>query len=144
MKCFCIVVLNSIGVIHENGNLLHPFKVKSKTIKNLNDMPKDLAKYLGVDIFETSVNPDCKNIVKKNPGNTTLTIFLINVKYDQDEMKYLSKKLHDVVESMIYPYGTYYDGDVFYFVSSREIENKTDYLKSYEDVVRKAVKSPFK
>lgn len=144
MKCFCIIVLNSIGVIHENGNLLHPFKVKSKKIKNINQMPKDIAKYLGIDIFDTSVNPNCKDLVKKNPGNTTLTIFLTNIKYDEDEMKYLCKKLHDVVESMIYPYGTYYDGDIFYFASSREVENNTDYLKSYEDVVKNAIKSPFK
>jgi L-aminopeptidase/D-esterase-like protein len=143
MKCFCIIVLNSIGVVHENGILLHKFKVKSKDITNINQMPKDIAKYLGVDIFDTSVNVDCKNIVKKNPGNTTLTIFLTNVEYDEDEMKILSKKLHDVVESMIYPYGTYYDGDIFFLASTKEIKTTKNYLNDYKEVVRNAIKSPF-
>ena len=135
MKCFCIVVLNSIGVVHENGNLLHPFKIGKKDITHIKKMQKNKT------IFNSSVNP---NNDEKIPGNTTLTIFLTNVKYSEEEMKYFSSKLHDVVESMIYPYGTYYDGDTFFFVSSREIENNKDYLKDYEDVVKKAIKSPFK
>ena len=58
-------------------------------------------------------------------------------------MKILSKKLHDVVESMIYPYGTYYDGDIFFLASTKEIKTTKNYLNDYKEVVRNAIKSPF-
>jgi hypothetical protein len=58
-------------------------------------------------------------------------------------MKTLSKQLHDVVESMVYPYGTLLDGDIFFLASSKEIENDNDYLVDYTNVIKNAIKSPF-
>jgi L-aminopeptidase/D-esterase-like protein len=130
MKCFCITVLNSLGVIHKDGKLLHPFKVGKKDIKNIDDLPK-------TELFDTSVN------AKEKPGNTTLTIFVTNIHYDEDQMKTLSKKLHDVVESMVYPYGTMLDGDIFFLVSSKEIKSNENYLNDYKKVIQEAIKSPF-
>jgi hypothetical protein len=130
MKCFCITVLNSLGVIHKDGKLLHPFKVGKKEIKNIDDLPK-------TELFDTSVN------AKEKPGNTTLTIFVTNIHYDEDQMKTLSKKLHDVVESMVYPYGTMLDGDIFFLVSSKEIKSNENYLNDYKKVIQEAIKCPF-
>ena len=127
MKCFCIVVLNSLGVVHENGKLLHDFKIKNKVITNIKDMPV-------TSLMKTGTN--C-------PKNTTLVIFLTNVKYSEKKMKSFAESLNDVVESMIYPYGTYYDGDTFFFASSNEIKANKNYLVDYKNVVRDAIKSPF-
>jgi len=124
MKCFCVVVLNSLGVIHEKGTLLHPFKIGKKQITNIKEMPK-------TELFNTK------------PQNTTLTIFVTNVKYSELEMKNLSEQLHDVVESMVYPYATYLDGDTFFLVSSKEIATKKDYFDDYKNVIVNAIKSPF-
>lgn len=130
MKCFCITVLNSLGVIHKDGKLLHPFKVGKKDIINIDDLPR-------TELFDTSIN------AKEKPGNTTLTIFVTNVEYNQEDMKMLSKKLHDVVESMVYPYGTMLDGDIFFLVSSKEIKSNENYLNDYKKVIQEAIKSPF-
>jgi L-aminopeptidase/D-esterase-like protein len=131
MKCLCIVVFNSMGVIHEKGNLLHDFKIGKKKISNINEMPH-------VPLMDTAIN-----VPKDAPKNTTLTIFLTNVCYDEEQMKNQSDKLHDVVESMVYPYGTCFDGDTFFFVSSKEINTTKDYLNDYKKVVIEAIKSPF-
>jgi L-aminopeptidase/D-esterase-like protein len=131
MKCFCIVVLNSLGVVHENGTLLHPFKIGNEKIKEINELPK-------ADLFDSSIN------ARDHPKNTTLTIFVTNIKYNEDQMKTLSKELHDVVESMVYPYGTLLDGDIFFLASSKEIESHEDYLDDYKNVIKEAIRSPFK
>ena len=130
MKCFCIVVLNSLGVVHQNGTLLHPFKIEDKKITEINELPK-------TDLFDSSIN------ARDHPKNTTLTIFVTNIKYAEDQMKLLSKELHDVVESMVYPYGTLLDGDIFFLVSSKEFDPAEDYLNDYKDVIRDAIKSVF-
>jgi L-aminopeptidase/D-esterase-like protein len=129
MKCFCIVVLNSLGVVHDKGKLLHPFKIGKDDITNIEQMPR-------APLFDSSVNA-------RKPGNTTLTIFVTNVRYTESQMKTLSKQLHDVVESMVYPYGTLLDGDIFFLVSSKEIDSDVDYLSDYTTVVQNAIKSPF-
>lgn len=130
MNCFCIVVLNSLGIIHEKGDLLHPFKVGSKEINHISELTK-------TPLFDTSVNAN-------KPKNTTLTIFVTNIAYTEEEMKYISEKLHDVVESMVYPYGTALDGDTFFFVSTKEVKNsKENYLNDYKKTVREAIRSPF-
>jgi len=129
MKCFCIVVLNSLGVVHDKGKLLHPFKIGEDYITNIEQMPR-------THLFDSSVNA-------KKPGNTTLTIFVTNVRYTEIQMKTLSKQLHDVVESMVYPYGTLLDGDILFLVSSKEINNDVDYLDDYTTVIQNAIKSPF-
>jgi L-aminopeptidase/D-esterase-like protein len=58
-------------------------------------------------------------------------------------MQKIGEQLHDVVQSMIYPYGTTYDGDTFFFVSTHEYKTKKNFIKEYENVVRDAIKSPF-
>ena len=89
------------------------------------------------DLFDSSIN------ARDHPKNTTLTIFVTNIKYAEDQMKLLSKELHDVVESMVYPYGTLLDGDIFFLVSSKEFDPAEDYLNDYKDVIRDAIKSVF-
>jgi len=147
MKCFCIVVLNSLGVVHnEKGELLHPFKTGKIDISKIQDMPQDNW------LIKTAVNSDLADALNKKPtpkkkekklGNTTLTIFVTNIIYNKEKMKFLSKELHNVVESMIYPYGTILDGDIFFLVSSKELETDIDYLEDYKSVVKNAIKSPF-
>jgi L-aminopeptidase/D-esterase-like protein len=129
MKSFCIVILNSLGVVHDKGELLHKFKIGEVDITNIDKMPE-------TPLFESSVNA-------KRPGNTTLTIFVTNICYTKEQMESLSKRLHNVVESMVYPYGTLLDGDIFFLVSSKELDSDEDYFNDYEAVIRNAIKSPF-
>jgi hypothetical protein len=44
---------------------------------------------------------------------------------------------------MVYPYGTLLDGDIFFLVSSKELDSDEDYFNDYEAVIRNAIKSPF-
>ncbi len=123
MKCLCITELNCLGVVHENGKLLHPFKIGKHTIENLKDI-------------EIAENEGSKS-------NTTLTVFITNVKSNEAEMKEYSKLLHDVVEGMVYPYSTQWDGDTFIMLSCNEIQSSKEYIEDYKEVVRKAIRSVF-
>jgi len=123
IKMLCIIILNSIGVVHENGLLLHDFKIDNKNIKKLQDLPK------------SHKGP--------KPNNTTLTAFIINMKMNEEEMKNMSSKLHDVVESMIFPYATKFDGDCFFLLSTNEVKYNHKKIDSCKDVVKNAIKSVF-
>jgi L-aminopeptidase/D-esterase-like protein len=133
MKCLCITILNSVGVIHENGKLLHDFQIGKHKIKDIKDIEKagNIEKTL-------DLRGD-----KKLSGNTTLTVFVTNVKLEEEEMKEYSKLLHDVVESMVYPYATRWDGDTFIMLSCNEIQSSKEYIEEYQEVVRKAIRSVF-
>ena len=178
MKCFCIVVLNCLGVVHENGKLLHPFKTDEKIIEYIADMPenwlinssvnklqpvkkleekrweniKSENKKINILVSDSTTDriptiyisdSSVSKLPFKRPGNTTLTIFVTNIEYDELKMKELSKELHDVVQSMVYPYGTLLDGDIFFLASSKEFKSDIDYLSDYKTVIRNAIKSPF-
>ena len=126
MKCLCITELNCLGVVHENGELLHDFKIGKHKIKTLDD----------IKLIESKINEGSKS-------NTTLTVFITNVKLDEDQMKSYGKILHDVVESMVYPYSTQWDGDTFIMLSCNEIQDSKEYIEDYKEVVRKAIHSVF-
>jgi len=144
MKCFCIVVLNSLGVVHENGKLLHEFKYKGKDIKNINELDNNWLINSSTNKLKLKMEGGQSEIAQvKKPTNTTLTIFVTNIKYTEAQMKFLSKELHDVVESMVYPFGTLLDGDIFFLASSKELDPLEDYLNEYKTVVRNAIKSVF-
>jgi L-aminopeptidase/D-esterase-like protein len=144
MKCFCIVVLNSLGVVHENGELLHEFKYKDKQITNIKDMSDNWLTNSSTNKLKLKKLGGQSEIEQvKKPTNTTLTIFVTNIKYTEAQMKLLSKELHDVVESMVYPYGTLLDGDIFFLVSSKEIDSAVDYSGNYKTVIQNAIKSVF-
>lgn len=122
VKCMCITILNSIGVVHENGKLLHEFYVGKDKIKKISEMPKT-------------------SLTGGSSANTTLTIFVTNQKLDKNQMKEHAEKLHDVIENSIYPYATIYDGDCFFMLSTNEVSSKKDYIDDYKQTVKDAIKS---
>lgn len=130
IKILCIIILNSIGLIHENGKLLYKWKEYThldeiKNIKKYNEL------FLG------------KN--NNYPKNTTLTVLITNVKLNKNEREKYAEKFHDIVENMIYPYGTKYDGDVFILSSTEKIniEDKNQLYKLGKECIKKAIYSVF-
>jgi L-aminopeptidase/D-esterase-like protein len=130
IKILCIIVLNSIGLIHDKGKLLHEYKEYEniKDVKNIDNINKLLE---GRD--------------KKTPGNTTLTAVITNVKLDEKEREKFGEKFHDVVQSMIYPYGTIYDGDTLFLASTKKVdlEDKNELYKLGKDCIKNAIHSVF-
>ncbi len=130
VKIICIIILNSIGLVHEKGKLLH----KYKEYENLKDI-KDINK----------INKLLEGRNKKTPGNTTLTAVITNVKLYEKEREILGEKFHDVVQSMIYPYGTIYDGDTLFLASTKKVElkDKNELYKLGKECIKNAIYSVF-
>lgn len=121
-----INVINSIGIVHENSLLLHQFKVKHNKIKTLQELPDINSSHL-------------------KPLNTTLTICVTNIKMNESEQKNLSEILHDVVQSMIYPYGTIYDGDVLFLLTTNDYSCKINdkCINQMKNTIKNAIRSVF-
>jgi L-aminopeptidase/D-esterase-like protein len=130
IKVLCIIVLNSIGLVHDKGRLLHEYKGYSE-LKDVKDLKK--------------LNEFLKGRDSKIPSNTTLTAIITNVKLDEDEREKLGEQLHDVVQSMIYPYGTIYDGDTLFLASTKKVdlEDKAELYKIGKECIKKSIYSVF-
>jgi L-aminopeptidase/D-esterase-like protein len=61
---------------------------------------------------------DNKNI----PRNTTLTIIITNLKFDQTSLVQIAKQVHSSMSRVIDPFHTLDDGDVLFMVTTEEIE----------------------
>lgn len=125
LKVLVIINLNSIGLVHDNGRLLHKYKKH----KYLNEVPN-------LD----NINENLSGI-----GNTTLCIVLTNIKLTNQQREYYGEKLHDVIASMIYPYGTIYDGDTMFLASTSEYKSDdvNQLLVEGEKCIRNAILSIF-
>ena len=103
-RILAIVNLNSVGIAHDNGKLLHPYKGYT----HLDEIP-----------YIDEINELLKGIDEDHPRNTTISMVITNIKLNEEEREYYGEKLHDVIQSMIYPYGTLYDGDTMFLASTK-------------------------
>lgn len=139
-RILAIVNLNSIGLVHDNGKLLHPYKKYTY----LSDIPH-------ID----EINELLKGVSDEHPKNTTISMVITNIKLDESEREYYGEKLHDVIQSMIYPYGTLYDGDTMFLASTGTYNLNSDelvekflgdegvFMKKGSECLRNAIKSVF-
>jgi L-aminopeptidase/D-esterase-like protein len=58
-------------------------------------------------------------------GHTTLTLLVTNQKLSPKSLRQLGKQVHTSMARAIQPFHTIYDGDVFFTVTTGEIENET-------------------
>lgn len=123
VKILVITILNSIGIVHENGILQHKFSVNGKEIKLVKDLPDINFDYL-------------------QPINTTLTAVITNIIMDSDTIQNLSEILHNYVASMIYPYATIFDGDCLFMLSTDQLNLKID--GDIENVFKKTIATSIK
>lgn len=130
IKVLCIIVLNSVGLVHDKGKLLHEYKGYSE-LKEIKELKK--------------INELLEGRDKRIPSNTTLTAIITNVKLDEVEREKFGEKFHDVVQSMIYPYGTIYDGDTLFLATTKKVdlEDKTQLYKMGKECIIKSIHSVF-
>ncbi len=88
-----------------------------------------------------------KNIVP-NPGkNTTLTLVVTNLKIKGLNLLQLTKQIQNSMSRAIYPYGTSLDGDILFFATTDEVDDKNFSLAKLgmiaSDLVWDAVLSSF-
>ncbi|MEJ7793127.1 MAG: P1 family peptidase [Gaiellaceae bacterium] len=62
--------------------------------------------------------------VRPLPGNTTLTVVVINIRLVQRELTTLARQVHASMARAIHPFHTLADGDVLYVVTTNEVESK--------------------
>lgn len=126
VRILVITIINSLGVVHKDKKLLHPFGTKGKNIKTIDDMPS----FGGLN---------------QTNSNTTLTMCITNTQMSESAMEKISNDLHNTVESRVYPFGTKYDGDILFFASTDEIKVKIDdnIKNKMKDCVNRAIDSLF-
>lgn len=57
------------------------------------------------------------------PGNTTLTVVVINQRMDQRGLRQLARQVHTSMARAIQPFHTPADGDILYAVTTEEVDN---------------------
>jgi L-aminopeptidase/D-esterase-like protein len=81
----------------------------------------DKRKHLFEDLEERFFNPEAVSI---HQGNTTLTVLITNQKFDLIYLNQLARQVHSSMARAIQPFHTVYDGDVFYAITTNEVENQ--------------------
>lgn len=59
------------------------------------------------------------------PGNTTITVMVTNQKMSYGALTQVGRQVHSSMARAIHPFHTMFDGDVFYTVTTNEVENKS-------------------
>lgn len=142
LKVLVFINLNSLGVIHDDYKLLHDFN-KWKKGTNIKDHRKLEERLENFTKFMGGRNP----ISGGSPSNTTLSVIITNLELPHDEKKRISEELHQQIEDMIYPYGTYGDGDILFVCSTWDIkystENEGILLDKGKELIRESIISVF-
>lgn len=141
LKILTLININSMGVVHDNFKLLHEYP------NGANNIGEDIRGDKLREHFNKIKNDfiDGKNKDLKKPSNTTLSIIITNVKLTEKEKEEIGEEFHDEVESMIFPYGTIYDGDILYLMSTWDIDfDKKILLETGKKEIRTAIKGIFK
>lgn len=71
------------------------------------------------------------NVAHAPPGNTTLTVVVINQKMEPRELRQLARQVHGSMARAIEPFHTIHDGDVLYAVTTNALSSPHS---SYNDV----------
>jgi 6-aminohexanoate-oligomer endohydrolase len=132
IKLAVFTVLNAVGVVvDEQGNTQHGLWDKSKK------------RHLSLN--EAKEQAHTTGIAK---GNTTLTLLVTNLKLKPLQLSQLGKQVHNSMGRWIQPFGALKDGDVFYTVSTQEIEVSEDFDPTWvgldaSELVKEAIFSAF-
>lgn len=111
IKLALFTVLNAVGVVvDESGNTQHGLWDASKGRRLNLDEAKQISQ---------------SNEISK--GNTTLTLLVTNLKLKPLQLQQLGKQVHNSMSRWIQPFGALKDGDVFYTVSTQEVEVPDDF-----------------
>ncbi|MBM3208648.1 MAG: hypothetical protein FJZ57_08675 [Chlamydiae bacterium] len=104
IKLAAFTVLNSLGDIYGPfGDVIYGAKLSKEFKEN--------------HIFSSLSARDSR----RKKGNTTLSLIVTNVNLEHFEMRSLARQMHNSFAEVIRPYGTIFDGDTLYFVSTKEI-----------------------
>jgi L-aminopeptidase/D-esterase-like protein len=57
-------------------------------------------------------------------GNTTLTVLITNQKFDPTSLAQMGRQVHSSMARAIQPFHTVFDGDVFYTLTTNEVDHK--------------------
>lgn len=87
IKFLVITILNSIGVIHKNGNLIHKFNTSNIDIQNINQLPNKSLNYSKTN--------------KKQCTATTLTAVVTNIKMEKTTMEKL-RNCCTIIQQLLY------------------------------------------
>jgi len=138
LKILVFINLNSLGVIHDNYQLLHNFPINKE---NKGTKITDDEKIMD---FLNDVNENYLFGINKKISNTTLSVIITNMEIPEDKKEEISEKLHDEIESMIYPYGTVGDGDILFLLSTWDVEfNEKKLIDNTKPLIRESIKSVF-
>ncbi len=112
VKIAAFIVINALGAIYdEQGKVIHGYLDRKN---NQQFSENELLKQV------YPMNPNSQKPEQK--GNTTLSIIIINVDLELDEMREIARQVHNSFSEVIRPFGTSEDGDTLYLVSTREIQ----------------------
>jgi hypothetical protein len=140
IKVLVFINLNSVGLIHDNEQLLHPFPGGSNNLNGSNsggDIKQHSKRLNEFRKWAEGINPPMKS-------NTTLSVVITNMQLPHNLKQKIADDLHDEVESMIYPYGTSMDGDTFILASTWDKPFKSGTLeKLAKPLIRESIKSVF-
>jgi L-aminopeptidase/D-esterase-like protein len=115
VKIAVFLVVNALGAIYnEQGKMVHGY-VDPKTGKPLS--PNELFHQ-----FYPFSAPKASG----QKGDTTLTVVIINMDLEMDEMGQIARQVHNSIAQVIRPFGTSEDGDTLYFVSTKERQLPTE------------------
>lgn len=141
IKVLVYINLNSVGMIHDNGKLLHPFPggdANENGCESGGDIRQHHKRLNEFRKWGQGVNPPMKST------NTTLSVIITNMELPHDKKKKIAEDLHDEIESMIYPYGTTLDGDTLILASTWEKPFKSSVLeKMTKPLIRESIRSVF-
>lgn len=112
-KIAVFTVVNAIGaIIDRQGRVVHGHR-DQKTGKR-HHLIDQVEKRLGKDIVPHEMK-----------GNTTLTLLVTNQRLNPQSLRQLGKQVHTSMARAIQPFHTIYDGDVFFTVTTNEVNNSS-------------------
>lgn len=111
-KIAAFSVVSAIGaVIDRTGNV----------VRGHRDPKTGVRTHLITDVEEKVLRSEPSTAPR---GNTTLTVVVTNQKFEPSSLNQIAKQVHGSMARAIYPFHTIYDGDVFYLVTTDEVENR--------------------
>jgi 6-aminohexanoate-oligomer endohydrolase len=116
IKVAAFTVVNALGAIYDpSGRMIYGYKDPSTGNILCRDRILRAIRQLTIDQ---------KTIPFQ--GNTTLSLIVTNLELEIREMQLIARQIHNSIAEVIRPYGTPFDGDTLYFVSTKEL--KFNYL----------------
>jgi L-aminopeptidase/D-esterase-like protein len=111
VKIGIFTVVNAVGAIYNRAG-----QVVRGNLNPATGQREDVVADLEAQIAAGKYNPP-------TTGNTTLTLLVTNQKLEMTELTQLGRQVHSSMARAIRPFHTMFDGDVFYSVSTNEVES---------------------